>query len=588
MEGLIIVIGLMIIVAAAAALLMRLLKQPLLLGYVAAGILLGPAAFGLITDAEPIALLSELGLILLMFVIGLELDLSRVKEVGMVSVVIGTLQVVIVTFLTAFLTLLFGFSFLQGVYIGLLIAFSSTLIVVKMLADKKELDSLHGELTLGVLVIQDVLAVLGLTLLGTFKEEGAAAVSAFPTLVDVLAKFGVALPAEGGFSFLILLGNAVLFSLIVYVVFKHLLPLISRDTASSSELLFLTALASAFIVSALAGFFQFSFAIGAFAAGIALSSTENSHEIVGRVKPLKDFFLILFFVTLGVQITPASLLDEFWLIIFLFFGGLIIKPVVTFFIMKFFRYNNRTSFMTSLHLAQIGEFGMVLIASGVAVGALTGGILTAAVLTTIITMTLATYAIKYSDPLYERVKQYLAPLDDYFGTRPEETRNVPKRYQPQTVIFGVTPVTKHIIGKLVQQQQKILIVDHNPVKTAVYRKRGIPTMCSDAFNMDLYETVDFSKAEVIVSMLPVTDDRIMGPNGNIFLLKNVRKVNHEAVIIMSAPTEQWGRRLSLMGATIVLTPNILSRRVLSSLLTKRTKEELKASAQKYKLELFHG
>jgi Kef-type K+ transport system membrane component KefB len=550
----------MIIAASAVALVMRKLGQPLLLGYVIAGFLLGPAVTGLISDPKPLlTFITELGLIFLMFIIGLELDLSKLKDVGKTSALIGTIQVILVTIVCALASLLLGFTFIQGIYLGLVVSFSSTIVVVKILTEIKEIDSLHGELVLGVLVIQDVLAVIGLSLLGTLKPTNS---DAHSLIQLVLQFFHTNLPHNGVFTLGVLLINFVLFAMVTYLFYKFIMPGIFKQALTSTELLFVVTLAVVLVLSAIAGLFAFSLAMGAFLAGIALSTATYSHEILSRVKPLKDFFLLLFFVGLGMQIAFQNFINQFQLILFILIGTLILKPTITFFACKLFKYNNRTAFLVSLHLAQISEFSLVLIASGIVAGLLSPGMLTSVVICTISTMILTAYLIKYDEELYQLVKDFIAPLDTVFGTRADEHRNVPEKYQPQIIIMGVNSMTAEAIETL-HSKKKILVIDYNPAKILSYKERGIPTICSDATNLDVYEGIDFRSVQMVVSV-------VHQHNSNLFLLKMIRELakSHKIKIstIMTAATEDWGKKLYRAGATLVLIPDVMGRRMLSEVL----------------------
>ena len=548
--------GLMIIVGAVVALLAKRFRQPVLLGYVLAGLLIGPAALGWVPNTDIISFISDIGLIFLMFIIGLELDLSKLKDVGKTSVMIGTIQVVVVTLVAALASLLLRFTFIQGLYLGLVISFSSTLVVVKMLTDIHEIDSLHGELALGILVIQDVLAVVGLSILGSLGAGGATHSNwVFFGIIQNLT--GLQLP-----SIVTLFANLFLFALVTYLFGKYIMPIAFKEAVTSTELLFVVTLAVVFILSEIAGFFEFSLAMGAFLAGIALSTAAYSHDIIGRVKPLKDFFLILFFVGLGMQIAFQNFVSQFLVILFIAVGALVLKPVVTFFTLKLFKYNNRTSFLVSVHLAQVGEFGMVLIASGAA--AFAGSpVITGVVIITIVTMTLTAYVIKYDEELYGFAKPFIAPFDDIFGTRPEEHRNMPDKYQPEVIIMGVNSMTAEAI-EMLHKRKRILVIDYNPAKILSYRERGIPTICSDAVNPDLYDEIDFRKVQSMVSV-------VHQHNSNALVIKKMHEINKQQGtrinIIVSASTEDWGKKLYRAGATLVLIPDVIGRRMLTEILS---------------------
>jgi Kef-type K+ transport system membrane component KefB len=352
-------LGLMIVVAAVFALLAKRFGQPLLLGYVLAGLVLGPTVTNIIADPAPVmAFFAEFGLILLMLVIGLELDFSKIKSLGKMSIIIGTLQVILIAGVVWALALLLGFSMITSVYTGLVVAFSSTLVVVKILADKGELDTMHGGMILGILIVEDILAVIGLTLLGALIESGEAS-HALPTFTHLLEVAGMHLPQVAWFSIVELVINSILFIVVAFLFSKYVLPRIFRIAATSTELLFASAFGVALTLAAIGAFFGFSFAIGAFVAGIALSSAPFSHEVMGKVKPVKDFVLVLFFVALGTLLTFSNFAAQFKLIAFLLLAALLLKPVLIFLVRKVFRYNNRVSFLVSAGLAQISEFSLI-------------------------------------------------------------------------------------------------------------------------------------------------------------------------------------------------------------------------------------
>lgn len=565
MAGLLIALGLMIIAASLFALVAKRFRQPLIIGYILAGFLIGPGLFGIIDDPEPIALLSELGLIFLLFIIGLELDIRKIKNLGRSSIFLGLAQMVVTCGVAGLIAWLADFTLVQSFYLGMVITFSSTIIVVKLLTDKNELHSLHGELLLGILVIQDILAVLALSFVGIFSTqmEGIS----MPVLPDLLASLGVLLPQEGWVQFLAFLFQAILFLLFTYGFSRFVMPVAFRDIVSSPELAFVASLAVVFIISALAGFFEFSLAIGAFVAGITLSSASYSHDLLGRVRPLKDFFLILFFVSMGLQVSVQNLADHFSLIAFLILGALLLKPVILFFLLKIFKYNNRTSFIVSLHLAQVGEFSLILISGGVLAGILPAEILSGTVLATIFTMMVSAYLIKYAEIFYRLFRPLIMPSNYVFNMGASEIRNVPDHYASDIVVFGVTPLTEGFITDIAGKR-KLLVVEENPSVAIELKNKDIPTFCSDFVNIDLYNSMDFSKASIVVVAVDDVAEELHGPNTLLFILKKFREVNAKAALIFVAQSPRVEKMLYENGATIVLTPNLVGRQFLAGLLKK--------------------
>lgn len=556
-------LGLIIIVAALFALLAKRFNQPLLLGYVLAGVVLGPAVTGVVSDPAPLmAFFAEFGLVLLLFVIGLELDLSKIKSLGMVSIMIGTVQVALITAIVWLLALLAGFDMMTAVYTGLIVAFSSTLVVVKVLSDKGELTTLHGGMILGILIVEDILAVVGLTLLGALAQTGEVSHS-FPTLMHLLEVAGIHIPSAAWFSMIEMLINASLFIFVAFLFSKYLMPKIFKTAVTSTELLFATSFGIALTLAAIGAFFSFSFAIGAFVAGIALSSAPFSHEVMGKVKPVKDFILVLFFVALGTLLTFSNFLQQIKLIVFLVVAAIILKPMIIFVVRKAFKYNNRVSFLISIGLAQISEFSLILAMAGVAQGTLATEYITGAVIATLFSMMLTAYFINYDEQLYMFFKQILAPVENIFGLRSDEQHHQHEKQKPQIVILGINNMSIEAIEQL--HNKKLLLIEKNPEKIIVLKERGIPTLCTDAYNQDLYdEHVDFSAVETVVSVV----DAI---NTNTYFIRKIREINKKAHIVVIARTEEHGKRLYKVGATLVMVPDVTSRRMLSELLSLDTK-----------------
>ena len=580
---LILTLGLMIVGASFTALLARKLKQPMILGYVVAGALLGPSVTGLISDPEPIKLLSELGLIFLMFIIGLELDLSKLKDVGSISLLLGVLQVAVTTAIAAFAANVVGFALIPSIYLGLVIALSSTLIVVKVLVDRRELSTTHGELTLGILIVQDVLAVLGLTLLGTLKSTTPLP-GGLPTLENVLSWLSISLPATGIGTLLHILLAGAAFGALAFLFFRLIVPRVSSSVHDSSELFFVATLATIFLVALLAGFFGFSLAIGAFVAGVALSSSLHSHDIIGRVKPLRDFFLVLFFVSLGLQVSFKDLLGQFWLVLFLLAGALLLKPLITFLIVRLAQYGNRTSFLTSTHLAQVGEFSLILVSAGVLNGTLPESVLTATVIATVLTMTLTAYVMKYDGKLYELARPFLQPFA-FFGKRKEPLRSLPKAFAPTTIVIGVNRRTAALIESFLKQKRRVLLVDHREEPLAGFKERGVPVFCADPSSDELYEHVDCSKVELVVSVLAADEILPLGPDANEHLIKRVRERSPNALFVFSATHDENARSLYEAGATLVLVPDVLERKALEKALGEQGLEHVRELGKLYEREL---
>ena len=519
-------IGLVIIVATILAILARWLKQPLILGYVAAGIIIGPTVLGLIKNQDSISILSELGITFLLFMIGLELDINKLKQMGLPATIGGTLQVLF-TFLAAFgVTLLLGFKYIEAIYIGLVISFSSTLIVVKLLSDKGELDSLHGKIILGILIIQDVLAVLALSLLNTINNFS------LNIIITVLFK---------GFSLF----------LIAYILSKYVLKYILNVISKSNELLFIGALSLCFLFAYFASFLGYSIAIGAFIAGVTLASSYQNLEIAGRIKPLRDFFLVLFFVSLGMQIIVKEIAPLIVPIVIFFLLTIIAKPIIIFIIMKFLKFGNRTSFFTGMNLGQISEFSLIVAAQGLVLGHISQSMFSAVTLLTIVTIVLTAYFIKWDDKIFSALNKIFAPFESK-KTLESKFVNLPdKPLKDHIIVFGIYRMGLKVIDGMMKLKKNFIVVDFNPEKIRDLIKKGVHCICGDMSNLEILEELNIDKAKMVISTVHIYENSAL-------IIKKVREVNKEAIIIVSSRSITEALSLYEHGADYVIVPESLA------------------------------
>ena len=370
-------ISIIIIIAATIGIIAKFLRQPAILAYIIGGIIIGPFGLKLIHDIDFVKNIGELGIALLLFVVGLELSVERLKKVGGSASLIGLGEVGLVTGIGFLVSRFFGFSTIEILYLGLILAFSSTLVVIKMLSDSRELDTLHGRIMLGILLVQDVIVIIALTLL---LNTDVSAMS--------FAKLG-------------LMGISLVLTALLSA--KYILPLFFKKVAESQELLFMFALAWCFVFSGAAAYLGFSIAIGAFIAGVALANFPYNIEIIGRVKPIRDFFVTIFFVAIGIQIVPT--LDRSLVIPIIVFLLIVLlgKPLIIGALASLKQYARRTSFLSGFGLAQVSEFSIILAMQGVLIGQISDNILSIAIILTAITMLLTTYLIKYDDQCHSQI-----------------------------------------------------------------------------------------------------------------------------------------------------------------------------------------
>ena len=364
--------------------IMRLLKQPLIIGYILAGIIVSPSFLNIVKSTETISVFSQIGVTFLLFIIGISLNPRVIKEVGKVSLVTGIGQIIFTSLIGFFISKLLGFSTIVSIYIAIALTFSSTIIIMKLLSDKKDTDRLYGKISIGFLLVQDIFAIILLMIVSSFSGGLTLSELSLQSLI-----IGV-----------LLIGGFVLISI-------YVLPKLSIFIAKSQEFLFLFSIGWGMGLAALFHYIGFSMEIGALVAGIALSMSPFHYEISSKLRPLRDFFIILFFILLGSQmafgtmnqiIVPAIIFSSFILI-----GN----PLIVMTLMGFLGYKKKTGFQAGLTVSQISEFSLILIALGVSVGHLTQEVLSLVTIVGLITISGSTYLIMYSDKIYPYLSKYL-------------------------------------------------------------------------------------------------------------------------------------------------------------------------------------
>jgi len=358
-------ISIILLVATVIAVLAKLLKQPSILAYIITGIILGPLFLKITGPSETIKLFSEIGIAFLLFIVGLSLNFSTLKKTGKTSIIMGVFQIIITTIFGFLLSKALGFSNITSIYISLAITFSSTIIIIKLLSDKNEIDTLYGKILVGLLLVQDFVAIISLIFITSIGNENFNINSA----VIIFIK---------GLSFILL----------VFISSKYLLKKLFNIVSSSQELLFIASIAWCFLLSSIAYLLGLSLEIGAFLAGVSLTVIPFNHVILNKVKPLRDFFIVIFFVNLGIGMLLSSvskiIIPALIISIFVIVGKFLILLII----MAIIGYKKRTNFLSSLAIVQISEFSLILINLGLRAGHLTQDIVTLITIVGLITITI--------------------------------------------------------------------------------------------------------------------------------------------------------------------------------------------------------
>jgi Kef-type K+ transport system membrane component KefB len=516
--------------------IVRIFKQPAIIGYILSGIVAGPVLFNVIASTETLTVFSQIGVALLLFFVGLNLNPKVVKDVGKIAIITGLGQVIFTTSIGYLIIRLMGFAPLPAFYMAVGLAFSSTIIIMKLLSDKRELESLHGRISIGFLIVQDLIAIFILLFISSLNNGNNLTLLAAETFIK-----GVG-------------GLALLFLLTVYI-----LPYLTKVIAKSQEFLLLFSMAWCFVVASLFHYLNFSIEAGALLAGITLSLSPYHYEISSKMKPLRDFFLILFFIILGSQMIFANIVANMGLIIGLSLFVLIGNPIIVMIMMGFFGYNKRNSFLAGLTVAQISEFSLIVISLGVTVGHVTVEILSLVTAIGLITFAGSTYLILYSHKIY----YYLSPFLSIFERKGKkiDDQSSSDGLDYEIILFGYNRIGFNILESLKKMKKKFLVIDYDPEIINHLIKEGFECRYGDANNNELLDEINFKRVKMIISTVPVTET-------NLLLIHKVREVNSKAIISVVSHQIDDAILLYDRGATYVIMPHFLGGKQFSTMIEK--------------------
>ncbi len=503
------------------------LKQPLIVAFIAVGILVGPSALGWVSANDQVDLLAKLGIALLLFVVGLKLDLHIIRTMGPVALATGLGQVIFTSVIGYFIAIVLGMDAVTALYVAVALTFSSTIIIVKLLSDKREVDSLHGRIAIGFLIVQDIVVVLvmiGLTALG----EAGDATGLGQEAIEVLVKGGLFIVAIG-------------------LLMRYALTPLLHQLARSPELLVLFAIAWAVALGAVGAQLGFSKEVGAFLAGVSLASTPYREAIGARLVSLRDFLLLFFFIdlgaglelaTLGAQVIPAILLSLFVLI-----GN----PLIVMVILGFMGYRKRTGFLAGLTVAQISEFSLILGALGLSLGHIDADTMGLITLVGLITISASTYMILYSHPLYEKVAPWLGVFERKHAYREQLVDRSMDANEVDVILFGLGRFGSAMARELQQRGYQVLGVDFDP--NLVRRQDGIAytVRYGDAEDPEFLASLPLEQTSMVLSSVRETPV-------NLALLHGLAYQDYSGQVAVTAHSTQNAEKLKVAGADHVLMP----------------------------------
>ncbi len=551
-ESLLVNIGVIIVLSAFLAYIAKVFKQPLLVAYVIAGILLGPVGLKLITDTAQISAIAELGIAFLLFAVGLELDINKLKSVGSATFIGGIIQVAATFALGYILALFLGFSNIIGIYLGMLFAFSSTMIVAKILADKNELRTLHGRIMIGVLILQDIIVIIALPFL-----ENIGGAFSFNVITDIFLK-GIGL-----FIIAVALNRFVL---------KHVVDYAAR----AHEVLLMTSLAVAFIFIGLSSFFGFSIAIGAFIAGIALANFPYNVEIEAEIHSLRDFLSAIFFATLGLQLNFFIVYEMFPLFLLLVLFIIIAKPLILGLTYLVMGYGGRNASEIGLGLGQASEFMLIIAAQGLLLGHISSDIYSLIVSVVVISLIITPYLISSKGVIYKLFSHiHPALLDKIILPRKIYAieKHPEKQLENHIVVIGCHIMGKDIADYLMEKKEDIVVIDSNPEVIRSLRAKDIFCVYGNANNEEVLEKAGLSTAKLCVIAIP--DEEIAA-----FVIRKSKKSNPQIKIFAKAMTHAASEKLYKSGVDFVVVPDEVGGKVMS--------KEIEKFLKNKKIKSLHG
>lgn len=513
---------------------MRFLKQPAIIGYILSGIIAGPFVFNIINSTNTLTAFSQIGIALLLFLVGLNLNPKVIKDVGKIALITGLGQVIFTATIGFIISKLLGVSTINSLYIAIALSFSSTIIIMKLLSDKRDLESLYGRISIGFLIVQDFIAI-GILLIISSLNNGTNLTSL--AIESILKGVG---------------GILVLFILTVYLI----LPL-TKIIARSQELLLLFSISWCFAIATVFHYLNFSIEAGALLAGMTLSLSPYHYEISSKLKPLRDFFLILFFIMLGSQMVFSNLYQNMGLILTFSFFVLIGNPIIVMTLMGLLGYTKRNSFLAGLTVAQISEFSLIVVALGVSVGHVTNEILSLVTAVGLITFAGSTYMILYSNKLYPILSKYLT-IFERKGKKVDEHK-YHKDEDYEIILVGYNRIGFDILESLKKIKKKFMIIDYDPEVIAKLSKEGYDCRYGDADDLELLNELNFSKVKMVISTIPLTDT-------NLLLINKVKEENKKAIIAVISHHIDDAVRLYDNGATYVLMPHFLGGKHFSTMI----------------------
>ena len=524
-------ISLVIAIAAVVSIVMRLLKQPLIMGYILTGVLVGPSLLNIVHAKEAFETFAEIGIALLLFIIGLGLNIGVIRNLGKVSLITAASILLIVGSIGHFAALLLGFDNTTAILLGIALFFSSTIIILKVLSDHHETGRLYGQIAIGVILLDDIVATIALVVVAMMATDQTSS-SAFMILGLKALGLAVGLVIAG----------------------RYVVPRLAKMMARSSELLFLFSIGWGLSVASLFDVAGFSHELGALFAGVSLAGLPYATEMAAKLKPLRDFFIVLFFVSLGELFTFDSMASSIVPALVLSVVVMVGKPIFTMAALGRLYYTKLTSFKTAIHLSQISEFSIILIIFAASVGVADKSAVPVVTLVALITIGVSTYLMQYDDQLYKIFKKHLSIFE-----RSTIKERKQKSDQFSAILFGYHKGGHEFVETFRNMKMRYLVVDYNPEIIDHLETQGIRHAFGDMTDEEFLEEINASSAEIVVSTL----DNLPA---NLLLLRYLKRHSPKISFICHASDYEDAAELYDHGASYVSLPHYIGSERISNFL----------------------
>ena len=528
-------IAALLVMAAVVGFLGIILRQPLIVSFIAVGLIAGPSALDVVRADAQISLLSQLGIAVLLFLVGIKLDVKLVRSLGAVSLLTGLGQVAFTAVFGYLIGLTLGLGHITSLYVAVALTFSSTIIIVKLLSDKREIDSLHGQIALGFLIVQDLVVVLAMIVLSAIG-------------------IGAADEGHGGGSVTLVLASGVAMVAMVILFVRYIANPLTERLARAPELLVIFAIAMAAMFAAIGDIVGLGKEVGGLLAGVALASTPYRETIAARLAPLRDFLLLFFFIALGsaldLSLLGAHVVGAIVFSLFVLVGN----PLIVLAIMGAMGYRKRTGFLAGLTVAQISEFSLIFVAMGVSLGHVQEDALGLVTMVGLVTIAASTYMITYSHRLYAVCERFLGVFERKGTPREPSEAGAHREDSYKVIIFGLGRFGTAIGMRLKKRGLRVLGVDFNPQAVRRWRELGLETEFGDATDPEFVAELPLTQAEWIVSTVPIHPTGLSHEDTRTTLIQLTRMSGFGGRVAVASHHSRETEELFAAGADLVLEP----------------------------------